>query len=228
MLETWQEIWFDQLAKQYSQTEDEEQALVHSSKQTAEDYQKVIRFTRHIQNIKPKWNDAQDRNVENFVQRYKWEFPWPIYFEKVAKEDPMRVHFTDLQDVKELMEEMEAAGGMEVETEEGEGLDSLTVPKEGEKERAKEQEEKKRSTAAAPEGERAQKKGASTPSQEASASSQSSWGSGSWHGGQYRQQSYGTAGYHPSQQQQKGTGSRASHSYGKSLGGGFQGRVTPM
>ena len=214
VLETWSEIWFDQLAKQYSQTEDEEQALVHSSKQTAEDYQKVIRFTRHIQAIKPKWDDAQDRNVENFVQRYKWEFPWPIYFEKVGPEDPMRTSFSQLQDVSQLMKEMEEAGGMEVETQEGEELHTLTVPKEGEKERAKE--EKKRSTDGEPDLQRAQKKGNSSSSSNAQ---EGKGGTQGWHGGHY----------HPAHVQGKGhshTGFRGFRDSGKTTGT-FQGGVSP-
>ena len=67
----------------------------------------------------------------------------------------MRTSFSQLQDVSQLMKEMEEAGGMEVETQEGEELHTLTVPKEGEKERAKE--EKKRSTEGEPDLQRAQK-----------------------------------------------------------------------
>ena len=90
LLEAWADIWYEQLSKQYSQTEDEDSATLETSQQTAEDYSKVIRFTRAIHRSKPAWDDSTDKDVENFVQRFKWEFPWPIVFHKVSKSDPKR------------------------------------------------------------------------------------------------------------------------------------------
>ena len=75
--------------------------------QTATDYGKVIRFTKAIHSTRPAWDDSKDKDVDNFVQRFKREFPWPVTFHKVPKDDLKRTEFTDLQEVSELMKEME-------------------------------------------------------------------------------------------------------------------------
>ena len=129
VLESWANTWYDQLKKQFQQTEDEDKAIAQSSQQTAENYSKVVRFTKLVNRSKPDWSTGKEQNVDNWVARFKWEFPWKITFHSVGKEDPMRSSFTELQNVEDLMKEMDEAGqSMEVDLKEGETLRSMVTP----------------------------------------------------------------------------------------------------
>ena len=133
VLQSWADTWYDQLKKQYQQTEDEEKAISASSQQTAEDYSKVVRFTKMVNRTRPDWQAGQEQNVHNWVARFKWEFPWQLTFHGVSAEDPMRKSFTELQNVEDLMKEMDEAaqGGanMQVDLSPGQTLEDLVTPK---------------------------------------------------------------------------------------------------
>ena len=88
MLQSWADTWYDQLKKQYQQTEDEEKAISASSQQTAEDYSKVVRFTKMVNRTRPNWQAGQEQNVHNWVARFKWEFPWQLTFHGVSAGTP--------------------------------------------------------------------------------------------------------------------------------------------
>lgn len=103
ILEAWVEVWSDQRAKQIQLTDAEDDAMqVWSEKQdpTAKHYMQMLTKPR------PQYNEGEQLGVEQWKMRFAWEFPWPVSWRSVARDDDIRKGFTEVRTVEDLMKEM--------------------------------------------------------------------------------------------------------------------------
>ena len=106
---TWKDLWYSQLYTQIEQTDSEDKALTALAAGTAENYKDVQRLTHFMKKAKPAWDEGKEEGVEEWVARFKWEYPWKVSFEELPEDHADRKHFTDLPQVEDLMKEMATA-----------------------------------------------------------------------------------------------------------------------
>ena len=104
--QTWKRLWYSQLYTQIEQTDSEDKALTEMAEKTSTSYKEVQRLTFFMKKAKPAWNEGKEEGMEEWVARFRWEYPWKVSFETLPADHPDRQHFTDLPQVEELMKEM--------------------------------------------------------------------------------------------------------------------------
>ena len=115
ILECWRDVWYDQLKQQLSQTEVEKEAFATASQKTSQDYVAAARLNRFLTKAVPTCNEGEEHGIENWVARFKFEYPWELAFTALSQDHPDRQFFQDLRPVDQLMEEMAADPAMETE-----------------------------------------------------------------------------------------------------------------
>ena len=122
ILECWRDIWYDQLKQQISQTDVEQEAFSSASQKTSQDYVAAARLNRFLTKAVPSYNEGEEHGIENWVARFKFEYPWELSFVGISQEHPDRQFFQDLRPVDQLMEAMSADQAMETAVAPGETL----------------------------------------------------------------------------------------------------------
>ena len=125
ILECWRDVWYDQLKQQISQTEVEKAAFSTASQKTSQDYLAAARLNRFLMRAMPNYDEGEEQGIENWVARFKFEYPWELSFTGLSQDHPDRQFFQDLRPVEELMAEMSADRAMETEIVAGETLATL-------------------------------------------------------------------------------------------------------
>ena len=109
LLLAWKDNWYAQLKTQIEYTDTEKQALSQLAQNTAEDYKSCKRLSNFMKRNVPEYNAGEEEGVDNWVARFKWEYPWEVVFVAVDAEDPQRKFYKNIPVVTELMAEMGAA-----------------------------------------------------------------------------------------------------------------------
>ena len=122
ILECWRDVWYDQLKQQISQTEVEKEAFSTASQKTSQDYLAAARLNRFLTKAVPTYNEGEEHGIENWVARFKFEYPWELSFTALSQDHPDRQFFQELRPVDKLMEEMSADQAMESEVTPGDTL----------------------------------------------------------------------------------------------------------
>ena len=76
------------------------------AEKTSSSYQEVQRLTFFMKKAKPAWDEGKEEGMEEWVARFRWEYPWKVSFETLPADHPDRQHFTNLPQVEDLMKEM--------------------------------------------------------------------------------------------------------------------------
>ncbi|CAE7352058.1 ZIFL1 [Symbiodinium sp. CCMP2592] len=108
LLETWRSIWYDQLRQQVNQTTVEQEAFDSAARLTAHNYAEAKRLSRFLTKAIPEYNEGEDEGLDDWIARFRYEFPWPVKFVQVPPDAEERTHFTGLRSTEELMEQMAA------------------------------------------------------------------------------------------------------------------------
>ncbi|CAE7826417.1 unnamed protein product [Symbiodinium sp. CCMP2592] len=119
ILTAWRDVWYDQLKQQISQTEVEKAAYSTAAQRTSQEYSAAARLNRLLTKAVPAY---KEQGIENWVARFKFEYPWELTFVGLSQDHPDRQFFQDLRPVDELMAEMAADQAMETEVAAGESL----------------------------------------------------------------------------------------------------------
>ncbi|CAE7251161.1 unnamed protein product [Symbiodinium sp. CCMP2592] len=122
ILTAWRDVWYDQLKQQISQTEVEKEAYSTAAQRTSQEYSAAARLNRFLTKAVPAYTEGEEQGIENWVARFKFEYPWELTFVGLSQDHPDRQFFQDLRPVDELMEEMAADKAMETEVAAGESL----------------------------------------------------------------------------------------------------------
>ena len=104
--QAWKELWYEQLTTQIAQTDSEAAALEELSQKTAENYAEVARLSQFMRKSIPDYREGEKEGLENWVARFRWEYPWPVSFEALPPNHEDRQAFKALN-IEALLEEME-------------------------------------------------------------------------------------------------------------------------
>ena len=118
LLECWKNLWYQQLRTQVSQSEVENEAIENAAASTATNYMDAKRLSRFLTKSIPTYSTGEEQGIKNWVARFKYEFPWPLEFEKLEASHPDRQHFKNLRSAEDLMQTMAASNQESTVTEE--------------------------------------------------------------------------------------------------------------
>ena len=79
---------YDQLKQQLSQTEVEKEAFSSASQKTSQDYVAAARLNRCLTKAVPTYNEGEEHGIENWVARFKFEYPWELSFTALSPDNP--------------------------------------------------------------------------------------------------------------------------------------------
>ena len=79
-------------------------------------------MNRFLTKAVPTYNEGEEHGIENWVARFKFEYPWELSFTAFSQDHPDRQFFQELRPVDKLMEEMSADQAMETEVTPGDTL----------------------------------------------------------------------------------------------------------
>ena len=122
ILTAWKNVWYDQLKQQIAQTEVEKEAFRTAAEKTSQDYMAAVRLNRFLTKSIPEYNEGEEDNVQHWVARFKYEFPWPLTFTGISADHEDRLHFQYMRPVEELMEQMAAANAADIAVDPGQTL----------------------------------------------------------------------------------------------------------
>ena len=103
VMEQWKKGWYSQLKKQMELTDTEDASIQGLSQGTAESYGTVARYTSFMRKMKPDWDGNTELGMQEWVARFKWEFPWKVQFERTAAQEEERKHWSTIRTADELM-----------------------------------------------------------------------------------------------------------------------------
>ena len=124
LLECWKKSWNQRLRAQVSQSEVENEAMENAAASTASNYMHAKRLCRFLTKASPTYSTGEEQGIQNWVARFKYEFPWPVEFEKLEASHSDRLHFKHLRSTDELMQSM-ADSAHESTATEGESLHNV-------------------------------------------------------------------------------------------------------
>ena len=111
LLKAWKNNWYAQLKTQIEYADTEKMAIEQLAQSIAEDHKSTKRLTNFMKRSVPEYNAGEEEGAENWVARFKWEYPWEVMFTAVDAEDPQRKfykNFTGDAVVTDLMTQMGA------------------------------------------------------------------------------------------------------------------------
>ena len=112
--EAWKTVWYEQLKTQLTQTDAETAAIEELAQKSVEDYVSVNRVSKFMRQSVPEYNEGEENGIQNWVARFRWEYPWPVSFTALEKGHPDRNSYTEL-DVEQLIAKMETDKATEME-----------------------------------------------------------------------------------------------------------------
>ena len=121
LMECWKKLWCQQLRTQVSQADE---AIENAAASTATNYMDAKRPSRFLTKAILTYSTGEEQAIQNWVARFKYEFPWPVEFEKLDASHPDRLRFKNLRNTEELMQAM-AAGSKESAVTEGDALHTV-------------------------------------------------------------------------------------------------------
>ena len=84
----------------------EQQAIETASQSMSQDYSAAVRLSRFLTRSIPAYNAGEEQGIDNWLARFKYEYPCELNFAFLPSKHPDRLHFTDMRNVEELMRDM--------------------------------------------------------------------------------------------------------------------------
>jgi hypothetical protein len=128
LLTVWKDIWYSQLKTQILQTDVETSAIDKAAEVTSQSYAEAPRLSKFLSKSVPHYDAGSEQGLEQWVARFRYEYPWPLEFQGLTADHPDRRHFQNMRNVEDLMEEMAAQQEAHMTAEHGETLESMVTP----------------------------------------------------------------------------------------------------